>query len=33
MDNFNIFPREERAPEARFGGAYRRYKESVPRWL
>jgi protein-S-isoprenylcysteine O-methyltransferase Ste14 len=31
--NFVIVPYEERGLEARFGEAYRQYKNSVPRWL
>ncbi len=31
--NFFAVPREERALEARFGEAYRQYKNTVPRWF
>lgn len=31
--NYVVLPREERALEARFGEAYRQYKNTVPRWL
>jgi protein-S-isoprenylcysteine O-methyltransferase Ste14 len=30
---FLVVPREERGLEARFGEAYRQYREKVPRWL
>jgi protein-S-isoprenylcysteine O-methyltransferase Ste14 len=33
MFNFIIVPWEERDLEARFGEAYRQYKQVVPRWL
>lgn len=31
--NYRVIPREEHDLEARFGDAYREYKEKVPRWL
>ena len=31
--NFVIVPQEERLLEARFGEAYRQYKQTTPRWL